>query len=128
MGEGLWALLDKAFPGKVHPVKFSLQKKSDLGYAFLGMIETGRFRDCAPAEEVLRQYRACQSEILPGPQHTMRWGVKDGTRDSEGGLIHDDFVLADALSAELDTLGWVPFLPTTIIQAEDPIKWINKNF
>ena len=128
VGEGLWALLDKAFPGRVHPVKFSAQKKSDLGYAFLGVIETGRFRDCAPAEAVRAQYRACQSEILPGPQHTMRWGVREGTRDGEGGLIHDDFVLADALVAELDALRWVPYLPTTIIQAEDPIKWMNKNF
>ncbi len=128
VGEGLWALLDKSLPGRVHPVKFSLQKKSELGYAFLGVIETGRFRDCAPSAEVLLQYQNCFSEILPGPQHSMRWGVRDGTRGPDGGLIHDDHVLADALTAELDALGWTPFLPTTIIQAEDPIKWINKNF
>ena len=58
--------------------------KSEMGYAFLGLIETGRFRDCASTEEVVTQYRHCESEILPGPQKTMRWGVKDGTRDAEG--------------------------------------------
>jgi hypothetical protein len=128
VGEGLWALLDKALPGRVHPVKFSLQKKSELGYAFLGVIETGRFRDCAPSADALLQYQNCFSEILPGPQHSMRWGVRDGTRGPDGALIHDDHILADALTAELDALGWVPFLPTTIIQAEDPIKWMNRNF
>ncbi len=129
VGEGLWALLDKAFPGRVHPVKFSLQKKSELGYAFLGVIETGRFRDCAPSDEVLIQYRACQSEILPGPQHTMRWGVKDGTRGPDGGLVHDDFILADALTAELDALEWLPpYQPSTIIPAEDPLERMNRNF
>ena len=42
--------------------------------------------------------------------------------------MHDDFAMADALTTELDKMKWVPFIPTTIIQAEDPIKWMNKNF
>jgi hypothetical protein len=46
VGEGLWALLDKAFPQRVIPVKFNQQVKSELGWKFLSIIDTGRFRDC----------------------------------------------------------------------------------
>ena len=46
VGEGLWAMLDKRYPTRVLPVKFSAQKKSEIGYRFLAMIETGRLRDC----------------------------------------------------------------------------------
>ena len=45
-----------------------------------------------------------------------------------GRLVHDDFVMADALTTELDKMKWVPFIEGGIIQAEDPIKWMNKNF
>ena len=128
VGEGLWALLVKEFGEKVKPVKFTQQVKSEMGYAFLGLIETGRFRDCTSTEEVVTQYRHCESEILPGPQKTMRWGVKDGTRGADGSLVHDDFVMADALTTELDKMKWVPYMESVIIQAEDPIKWMNKNF
>jgi len=47
VGEGLWALLDKTFPTRVIPVKFNKQVKSELGWKFLSIIDTGRFRDCA---------------------------------------------------------------------------------
>ena len=48
VGEGLWAMLDKAFPTRVLPVKFSAEKKSEIGYRFLSIVETGRFRDETP--------------------------------------------------------------------------------
>jgi hypothetical protein len=128
VGEGLWALLDRALPGRVMPVKFSQQKKSELGYAFLGIIETGRFRDCARTDDVLLQYQNCQSEILPGPQHTLRWGVPDGQRGPGGMLLHDDYILADALTAELDSLDWTPFVPSGFVEADDPLKWMDGNF
>ena len=44
VGEGLWAMLDKQFSTRVIPVKFSTQEKSDIGWRFLSIIETGRFR------------------------------------------------------------------------------------
>ncbi|MFA5876642.1 MAG: hypothetical protein WC901_08195, partial [Candidatus Margulisiibacteriota bacterium] len=46
VGEGLWAMLDRAFPTRVIPVKFSQQVKSELGWRYLAIIETGRLRDC----------------------------------------------------------------------------------
>jgi hypothetical protein len=127
VGEGLWAMLDKAYPNRVLPVKFSAPKKSEIGYRFISIIETGRFRDCAPAADVDRQYAACQAEILPGPQHTMRWGVPEGTRDDRG-LVHDDYVLADALIAEIDMLDWS--LPTKPLIAPriDPLTEMDGAF
>ncbi len=35
VGEGLWTLLDKAFPTRVIPVKFTQQQKSEIGWRFL---------------------------------------------------------------------------------------------
>ncbi|HBG73843.1 MAG: hypothetical protein A2X27_03450 [Chloroflexi bacterium GWD2_49_16] len=172
VGEGLWALLDKAFPGKVIPVKFTATVKSEIGYRFLAMINTGRFcvreqspqapasfsrdatvthpgarapgsgmdnsgerasgehRPCSPQEgqtssrqssiskQVEAQYMACQCEVLPGPGKTLRWGVPEGTRDPEGALIHDDYVLADALVTLLDDLDWSLSSPTLIIDRD----------
>ncbi len=127
VGEGLWSMLNKAYPTKVIPVKFSAPKKSEIGYRFISIIETGRFRDCCPSRDVDRQYAACQSEILPGPQHTMRWGVPDGTRD-ERGLIHDDYVVADALISEVDQLDWGVETPPLISPGIDPLKEMDKAF
>ncbi len=45
VGEGLWAMLDRAFSTRVIPVKFTQQEKSEIGWRFLSIIETGRFRD-----------------------------------------------------------------------------------
>ncbi len=145
VGEGLWAMLDRRYPGRVIPVKFSGQKKSEIGYRFLGMIETGRFRDCShmqrhdrdgqplpgpelsfsatvSAETVDRQYAACVAEVLLGPQKLMRWGVPEGTRDADGALIHDDLVMADALLTEADALDWSVHAATVIIPPKDPLE------
>jgi hypothetical protein len=121
VGEGLWALLDKYFPSRVIPVKFTQSEKSVIGWRFLAVIESGRFRDCAPTDEVRIQYEACQSEILPGPAKILRWGVPEGAQTPDGELIHDDFILADALVARLDQLEWTLRSHTVVIQAPDPL-------
>ncbi len=142
VGEGLWAMLDRRYPGRVLPVKFSAQKKSEIGYRFLAMIETGRFQDCSHmqrldggtqisfsstvnAEMVDKQYAACVSEVLIGPQKLMRWGVPEGRRDEDGSLIHDDLVMADALLTEVDGLEWGVRGKTVIIQREDPLEGMS---
>ena len=63
VGEGLWAMLDKRYPARVRPVKFSAQVKSELGYRFLAMIETGRFQDCSRMQRF-----SPTNEPLPGPE------------------------------------------------------------
>lgn len=122
VGEGIWGMLDKMFPTKVLPVKFTQQTKSEIGWNFIGIIETGRFRDCAPTDTVNIQYDKCQSEILPGPGKTLRWGVKDGTRGPDGLLVHDDYILADALTATLEELQWTASTQPRTIEGFDPLE------
>ncbi len=140
VGEGLWAMLDKSFPGRVMPVKFSSQVKSEMGWRFLAIIETGRCRDCTrtatsgssalrlPPEgqtplydKVLAQYMACQSEILPGPGKLLRWGVPEGARAASGELIHDDYLLADALITEIDQLEWAASTDLSSSEGFEPL-------
>ena len=118
VGEGLWGFLDRALPNKVMPVKFSSKTKSEIGYAFLSTIETGRFHDATQDPQAIKQYAACVSEIKIGPAKTMKWGVPEGKRDEEGKEIHDDYVLADCLCVKLDELQWMFGLETTIIDSE----------
>jgi len=125
VGEGLWTLLDKVFPGRVFPVKFSRPEKSDIGYRFLGIIETGRFRDCCLTDQVRAQYDACQSEILIGPTKTMRWGVPESARGPSGELIHDDYLLADALIAVLDRMPWVAQTVVEVDEGFDPLESVT---
>ena len=144
VGEGLWAMLDKAFPTRVIPVKFTQQVKSEIGWRFIAIIETGRFHDCScrcasgeqassqhrpcPHREVWTQYDNCMSEILAGPAKTLRWGVKDGTRDVNGELVHDDLILADSLITEVDALEWTTYIPTGIVQGRDPLQEMKGKF
>jgi hypothetical protein len=128
VGEGLWALLDRSFPTRVIPVKFTQSEKSEIGWRFLSIIETGRFTDPAPTDEVRLQYSHCICEILPGPAKTLRWGVPDGTRGPDGELIHDDFILADSLTAILDRLEWAIQTEPRIISAMDPLESMDTNF
>lgn len=126
VGEGLWGMLFNRYPMKVIPFKFTQQSKSELGYSFIGMIETGRFKDCATNPTVDDQYSNCDSEILTGPAKTMRWGVKDGTRSPvTGELIHDDFILADALISQLDKLEWYINAPTVVIEQADVLEQMD---
>jgi hypothetical protein len=121
VGEGLWAMLDRAFPARVIPVKFTQQEKSEIGWRFISIIDTGRFQDHVHTDGVHLQYSRCICEILPGPAKTLRWGVPDGTRGPDGELIHDDFILADALTAKLDQLEWFIQFPAFMITPPDPL-------
>jgi len=128
VGEGQWSMLDQSYPTQVIPVKFTSQSKSEIGWGYLAIIETGRFHDCDPNNTVNVQYDKCQSEILPGPTKLIRWGVKDGTRDTEGELVHDDYILADSLTAILDDLDWQITSPTLITKPIDFLKQEERNF
>ncbi len=131
VGEGLWSLLDNAFGGDtVIPVKFTAQLKSQLGYAFIGMVESGRYREYHPFDEKLRtQLEHCRSEILPGPAKTMRWGVPDGKRDrASGELVHDDDLITGALCSLLDRLEWYTPTEGLFVAMRDPLEGTESNF
>ncbi|MGE5123328.1 MAG: hypothetical protein ACM3H7_02335 [Acidobacteriaceae bacterium] len=108
VGAGLASFLVDRLGSKVIPFEFTQLSKSDLGWAFISVIETGRFKDYTPQDEdFCRQLEYCQYEIMEGPQKTMRWSVPDGTRDvATGELVHDDQVLSAALISLLDQEPW----------------------
>lgn len=117
VGEGLYGMLFRKYESKTIGIQFSSKVKSEMGYRFLAIIETGRFRDCASSTTVELQYQNTHSEILPGPQKTMRWSVPEGTRDQASGeLIHDDHVIADSMVSFLDDMHWITSSKSTIIQ------------
>jgi hypothetical protein len=108
VGAGLANFLVDRLGSKVLPFEFTQLSKSDLGWSFISVIETGRYKEYNPLDpEMSRQLEYCQYSILDGPQKTMRWGVPDGTRDvATGDLVHDDYVLSSALIALLDDETW----------------------
>jgi hypothetical protein len=155
VGAGLSAFLSRAFPGRVIPFTFNSSSKSKLGWDFLSIVDTGRWKegthpepqgyeppgttfspaaDNAAAHHALKQLffqqlAHCQYEIQPGAEQTMRWGVPDGTRDPDTGEpVHDDLVISAALSAVLDRQDWSPALPTAIIPGRDPLEEMDKGF
>jgi hypothetical protein len=108
VGAGLANFLVDRLGSKVVPFEFSQVSKSDLGWAFISVIETGRYKEYAPLDaEMARQLEYCQYEINEGPGKLMKWSVPDGTRDvATGDLLHDDYVLSAALIALLDQEPW----------------------
>ena len=125
VGEGLWSLLDNAYgEARVIPVKFSAKVKSELGYGFIGLIESGRYLEYHPFPESLRiQLDRCKSEIVPGPAKLMRWGVPDGARDQASGeAVHDDDLITGAMCSILDRLEWYVSTPTGIVEGGNPLE------
>ena len=146
VGAGLTSFLSASLGDKVVPFEFNVRTKSDLLWDFLGIIDSGRYKDCAAegvgqallpdidqqaaeSETFWNQIQFCEFEILPGPQKRVRWGVPDGRRDpATGDLVHDDLLISAALCAELDAKDWAVSAPTFVIQARDPLDDLDKGF
>jgi len=139
VGAGLTSFLDKALPGRVLPFVFNSATKSQLGWQFLAIVETGRWRDWAVPEPVegrggdedsaifWRELEFVQYEA--GLHQVLRWGTPANTRDpATGELMHDDTVISAALSAVLDEQDWAltAAIPTAIIKGRDPLKEIDR--
>lgn len=136
VGAGLVSFLDRALPGKVIPYVFNAQNKSALGYGFLAVIDSGRFRDWAESPDTTptdnlrsqfyREASACQYAIQPGPAKLMQWAVPSSARDPETGeVLHDDELLSAALCAVLDQQVWVVPGESFTVQAQDPLSEID---
>jgi hypothetical protein len=152
VGEGLAAFLARAAgQSSVIPFKFSQSSKSELGWKFLSIIETGRFREYAmpvsdidihlqvdsPAglkishsahaagdslqAEFLRQLKFCQMEVLPGPGRNIRWGVPDGTRDPTSGQFVHDDLLLSAALIAALPVAGLGPAESEIVPASDPL-------
>ncbi len=131
VGAGLASFLDKALPGRVLPFVFNSATKSKLGWDFLAVVETGRFKDYVEMDDQRATFNLqlsnCQMEIVPGPERRMRWGVPDGTRDpSTGETVHDDWIMSAALCSVLDGQAWSAGGPPVVVQAADPLLQMDK--
>jgi hypothetical protein len=123
VGAGLASFLEKSFPGRVIPFLFTSKSKSDLGWQFLAVIETGRYQEPVnTAGQFWLQVEHCMNEVLDGPGRLMRWGVPDGTRDLNGDLIHDDELISSALCAVLDDQEWAISEAPVVVERLDPLK------
>jgi hypothetical protein len=88
----------------VDPFVFTGKSKSDLGWAFVGLIDGGRIKEYADdGSDITRIYRrqlaSCTYDVLPGPGKLLRWSVPA----SRG---HDDLLISTALTARLDEIDW----------------------
>jgi hypothetical protein len=132
VGAGLASFLTKALGEKVIPVVFSSKIKSDLGWNFLGIVETGRYRDYIHDQQPdTRQFwyevEACQYEVKEGPGQVMKWGVSDSP--GYDGLIaygHDDLLISAALTAILDKQDWPGTGPSATVGKQDELEQIDR--
>lgn len=134
VGAGLASFLEKSLPGRVLPFVFNAATKSSLGWDFLAIVDSGRWRELnfapgLPGEDIrfqadfFRQLEHCRFSVSNGPEQHIRWGVPDGMRDeSTGALLHDDWILSAALCAQLEHLDWSMSAPALVIPAADPLK------
>lgn len=138
VGAGLAAFLSKALAGRVIPFCFNASTKSRLGWDFLALVETGRFKDYQEAADgaqtergvFLRQLAACRMEVSPGPERRAAWGVPDGARDpASGELLHDDYVISAALCALLDEQDFGGGArPALVVRAPDVLRELDHGF
>jgi hypothetical protein len=106
VGAGLAGFLERALPGKIVPFVFSSRSKSQLGWDFLGLIESGRYKEYVEDGEAdtglfWAQVEECGSQAGSGPNRLLRWGVEDRS-------THDDLLISASLCAVLDRLDWRP--------------------
>ena len=131
VGAGLASFLARRFgscrdhpPGPVIPFQFNMATKSNLGWDFLSVVETGRYKDyvddgAEDTRQFWREVDACQFEVLPGPGQRMRWGVPDPT-------VHDDFLISAALVAVLDKAEWTVDFEAEIVEAPDVLSEVDR--
>ena len=88
---------------------FSEKSKSQLAWDFVGLIETGRYKeyvDPAPVGSAQRmvteafwaELKGIEFAVAAGPGQAMRWGAS--------GRGHDDLVMSAALVARLESVRW----------------------
>jgi hypothetical protein len=141
IGAGLSAELAQELPGLVTPFLFNAASKSTLGWNFLGLIDGGRWQEELYSEEdnskqagwqreFWQQLAACQFEVLPGPDHHMKWSVPEGRHDPiSGEVLHDDWVLSAALASVLDRHEWAfSSGPALIVRGRDPLQEMEGKF
>jgi hypothetical protein len=132
VGAGLASFLAKALGEKNLPVVFSPKVKSELGWSFLGVVETGRYQEYQEDEQPeTRQFwyevETCQYQVRDGPGKLMSWGVWE--TPAYDGLIaygHDDLLISASLCAILDKQDWPGVGPSAVIERADELEEIDQ--
>lgn len=132
VGAGLASFLQKALGERLIPVVFSPKVKSDLGWNFVGIVETGRYLEHVPDDtpdcrQFWHEVEACQYEVRDGPGQMMSWGVWETV--AYDGLIaygHDDLLISSALTSILDQQEWPGTGPSAVVQQADPLAEIDR--
>lgn len=109
IGAGLASFLTSSLKGsgvRVVPFTFTGASKSQLGWDFIALVESGRYKDYADdgdgvTGEFYAQLRATEYTIASGPGNVLRWSVPPAAG-------HDDFVISAALVAALDDVDLRP--------------------
>jgi hypothetical protein len=118
--------------GPVIPVLFSSKVKSDLGWNFLAIVETGRYRDyaydCAQdTAQFWYEVDACQREVRSGPERLLRWGVREAPAyDGRIARGHDDLLMSAALCAILDGQDWPGSAEGATVEVGDALEEIDE--
>jgi hypothetical protein len=134
VGAGLASFLSRSLRCTLLSQVFTHQKKSELGWNFLALCDTGRFKDHHSAQgsaEYTRFWNQLEYvEYEAVDKKTLRWSVPDGTRDlATGELVHDDLVMSAALCAVLDAQEWyVGGGPILMVRPRDPLEEMDRGF
>lgn len=140
VGAGMASFLAKALGDRIHPFVFSSASKSQLGWDFLSICDTGRWKEPAAGEpsagwnpklqaEFWQQCEFCEYQVLDGPGKLMRWGVPNGKRHPvTGEILHDDLLISASLCAVLDHQAWLVSAPSVVLQARDVLDDLDKGY
>ena len=131
IGAGLSRFLSKVLGEKVIPVVFSSKVKSDLGWNFVGLVETGRYRDYIHDQrpdtlQFWHEVEACEYRVRDGPGQQMSWGVWESV--AYDGLIaygHDDALISAALCTILDGQEWPGVGVSAVVETADELEEID---
>ncbi|MGB9673653.1 MAG: hypothetical protein ACPL3P_05905, partial [Anaerolineales bacterium] len=134
IGAGLAEHLKRKLGRRVIPFIFTQKSKSKLGWDFLALVESGKYKEyisedsqlCQLQELFFRQAQFCQMEVGAGLEHPLHWGVPQGGRDPQANrLLHDDLLISAALCAVLEEMP-LGEAASAIIRAEDPLGWCKE--
>lgn len=114
---------------------FTMESKSKMGWAWLGMVNTGRWKEYKDSDELQKIYfeqlKYCRYEVIPGPGQKIKYSVPDGTRNNKGDYVHDDLIMSAAMSAVIEEKigsGWIQPADTLIVQAADPLEGMESGW
>ena len=140
VGAGLASFLDRALPGRVTPFTFNSASKSALGWAFLAIVDSGRWQEPIfadlPGDEQLKyqkeffaQLTACQYQVSNNTQRTMKWGAPENARHPiSGEPLHDDWVLSAALCGVLEKMDLRSAGAAFVVSGKDPLEEMDGKY